>query len=49
MFYYITDRGRDLLTAQYLFAGFYLLSLSFVLAIYSRLNKVSTAIGFILD
>ena len=39
MLYYITDRGRDLRTAQYLFAAFYVLTLSFVLAIYSRLNK----------
>ena len=40
LLYYITKSGHDLRTAQYLFAGFYLLTLSLVLAIYSRLNKV---------
>lgn len=34
--YYITDRGRDILTAQWIFAGLHCINLCFVLFIYRR-------------
>ena len=44
LLYYITKSGHELHTAQYLFAGLYLLTLALVLAIYSRLNKVNSKV-----
>lgn len=41
VFYYLTDHGSDVLTAQWIFAATYLLNLILVLAIYRQLFKVS--------
>ena len=40
--YYITDHGQDIRLAQYIFAGLYLMNLTVVLILYSKLAKVRT-------
>lgn len=38
--YYMTDRGTNILRAQYIFAGFYWIMLALVAYIYTRTKKV---------
>ena len=39
--YYITDCGKNILLAQHIFAGFYLINLALVFRIYSKSKKVT--------
>jgi alpha-1,3-mannosyltransferase len=36
LLYFATDQGRDIRTAQYVFAGLYLVSLAFVVHLFRR-------------